>query len=198
MVRDEYRPLPEIPLESEGVYYLPDAQMPPRVRLDSPAIEVMTDLHRIPAATIMADVSLDEAHQIMILRGVRMLLVTDFQRRVTGLITAVDILGEKPLQAIRERGIKRSELLVRDVMTPYDKLNVIKMADVLTADVGNVVATLKRAGRQHALVVGEDTQGRHTIRGIFSASQIARQMGIPIHTPEVARTFAEIEAAIAS
>jgi hypothetical protein len=33
--------------------------------------------------------------------------------------------------------------------------------------------------------------------GIFSASQIARQLGLQIHTHEMARTFAEIEAVIA-
>lgn len=197
MVREEYRPLPEGQLERGDTYYLPDAHLPSRVRLDSPAIEVMTDLRRIVAATTAPDVTLDEANQMMVLRGVRLLLVTDHERRVIGLITAVDVLGEKPMQVVRDRGIRRSEVLVRDVMVPYDRLNVISMADVLVAEVGNVVATLKKAGRQHALVVDTDASGRQTIRGIFSASQIARQMGIPIQTTEVARTFAEIEAAIA-
>ena len=35
------------------------------------------------------------------------------------------------------------------------------------------------------------------VRGIFSLSQVARQLGVPLGTAgEVARTFAEIEAAI--
>lgn len=197
MLRQEYRPLPEMLLGAEEAYVLPDPYLPRRVRLDSPAIEVMTDLHRIPAATISPDVTVDEAHQIMILRGVRMLLATDLERKVIGLITAVDILGERPMQVVRERALKRSELLVRHIMTPSDRLHVIRMTDVLTAEVGSVIATLKSAGRLHALVVDEDYVGRRTIRGIFSASQVARQMGVPIPTSEVARTFAEIEAAIA-
>lgn len=36
------------------------------------------------------------------------------------------------------------------------------------------------------------------IRGIFSASQIARQLGIPLEIAEPARTFAEIEQALAT
>ena len=60
-----------------------------------------------------------------------------------------------------------------------------------------MVSTLKACGRQHALVVEEGGNGDLLLRGIFSASQIARQMGIPLQTTEVARTFAEIEAAIA-
>ena len=73
----------------------------------------------------------------------------------------------------------------------------MSLADVLRSEVGHVVATLKACGRQHALVVESETGGVQTLRGIFSASQIARQMGIPLQTTEVVRTFAEIEAAIA-
>ena len=67
---------------------------------------------------------------------------------------------------------------------------------------GDVVATLRLAGRQHALVVEEVADapsGQVTVRGIFSLTQIARQLGIPsqqVH--DIARTFAEIEAAIGS
>jgi hypothetical protein len=35
------------------------------------------------------------------------------------------------------------------------------------------------------------------IRGIFSASQVARQLGMEVQTFEVAQTFADIEAALA-
>jgi hypothetical protein len=34
------------------------------------------------------------------------------------------------------------------------------------------------------------------IRGIFSASQIARQLGVPLQISELASTFAEIEQAL--
>jgi CBS domain-containing protein len=65
---------------------------------------------------------------------------------------------------------------------------------VETARVGHVLETLRRAGRQHALVV----DGERRVRGIFSISQIARQLGVALPAGgEVARTFSEIEAALA-
>jgi hypothetical protein len=70
------------------------------------------------------------------------------------------------------------------------------------ARVGDIVATLKVAGRQHALVVetiDEAITAQRSVCGIFSLTQIAWQLGIPpqqIH--DIARTFAEIQAAIAS
>jgi hypothetical protein len=59
------------------------------------------------------------------------------------------------------------------------------------------VATLKKAGRQHAVVVERDARGRQLVRGLFSATQVARQLGVAIQTSEVARTFSEIEAMLA-
>jgi hypothetical protein len=35
------------------------------------------------------------------------------------------------------------------------------------------------------------------LRGLFSATQIARQLGLTIEPTEIARTFAEIEASLA-
>jgi len=70
-----------------------------------------------------------------------------------------------------------------------------------------VLETLRRAGRQHALVVDFDEiparrplelpSRRPMVRGIFSLSQLARQLGVAVQTGgEVARTFSEIESAI--
>jgi len=86
---------------------------------------------------------------------------------------------------------------VRDVMTPQEKLEVLEMADVRAAKVGHVVATLKKAGRQHAVVVERDARGRQLVRGLFSATQVARQLGVTIQTSEIARTFSEIESMLA-
>ena len=80
-------------------------------------------------------------------------------------------------------------------MTPAERVEVLALADVEGARVGHIVETLRRCGRAHALVVDSDGD-RTMVRGIFSLSQIARQLGLPFQTSEVARTFAEIEAAL--
>ena len=79
----------------------------------------------------------------MIQRGVRLLLVADEDRKVAGIITATDILGEKPLQVIAERGGRRGDVVVRDIMTRQHRLEVLHMEEVRRAKVGYVVATPK-------------------------------------------------------
>jgi CBS domain containing-hemolysin-like protein len=181
----------------ETRYQVPEPGMPRHVDAHSAAVEVMTDLHRVPAATIPPSMPLDQVQQAMILRGVRMLLVVDSHRGVKGLVTTHDLLGEQPVAVAQGRGIKLAELTVADIMIPVEAIEAFTLRDVLNASVGDVVDALRDIGRQHALVIEPDSRGgAPAVRGIFSASQIARQMGVPPFVGDVARTFAEIEAAI--
>lgn len=190
-----YRPLPQSRISPEGCYVL-EAFNPPTVTADSPAIQVMTDLSRVASATISADAGIDEANHSMILRGVRLLLVVDEHLRITGVVTTADVLGEKAIRVAQARGMRHHELRVGDVMSPVEQMEALDLAQIQRASVGAVFATLKSHARAHALVVGPGTDGRQALLGIFSASQIARQLGVQIHTHEMARTFAEIEALI--
>jgi CBS domain-containing protein len=168
--------------------------VPARVTLESPALHAMTDLARVSPATIRPQAPLAGANQFMITRAVRLLLVVDEHDAILGVITATDILGERPMQAAIERGLRRDDLTVADVMTPAADVEVIALADIEASRVGHVLETLRRLGRQHALVADAD----HMVRGIFSISQIARQLGVSVPTGgSVARTFSEIEAALA-
>jgi CBS domain-containing protein len=153
----------------------------------------MTDLRRTTPATIRPQAPLAGANEFMIARGVRLLLVVDDQEHVLGVISATDILGERAMRVATGRAMRRDELTVADVMIPAEQVEVLALEDAATARVGHVLETLRRAGRQHALVA----DGEHMVCGIFSLSQVARQLGVSVAIGgEVARTFSEIEAAI--
>ena len=193
----DYAPLSFSLLRAGSGYAQPTQAVPERVTLEDPALSVMTDFQSATAVIILSGDTVEEAHRRMIQRAVRLLLVVDSDRQVVGVITATDILGEKPMQAVTQRGIRREELLVRDIMTAQAQIEVLSLADVRGARVGHIVSTLKQAGRQHALVVDHAGARRPLVRGVFSATQIARQLGVAIPTSEVARTFSEIEAQLA-
>ena len=205
----EYQPLPIRELGTGAGFRRPTQVQAARVTPDSGAMQVMTDLTRVSPATIRPQAPLSGANQFMITRGVRLLLVVDEEHEeVLGVLTATDILGERPMQVAIDRHIRRDELTVADVMTPAARVEVIALSDVEGARVGHILETLRRAGRQHALVIDFDLLPSarllqppvpHTmVRGIFSISQIARQLGVTLPSGgEVARTFSEIEAALA-
>ena len=107
-----YTPLNSVPLQKGVGFAQPMQNLAVRVTPDSPALEVMTDLTKTSAVIVTAGESVDEAHKRMRQRGVRLLLVVDEARLVTGIVTATDVLGEKPMQVSQARGARHSEVTV--------------------------------------------------------------------------------------
>ncbi len=178
-------------------YFRPRQHLPDRVTQDGPAVDVMTDLRQVSAVMVSLSTPLTMALERMVKGGVRMLLVVDPDGTVRGVVTSRDIQGEKPMKILEKTGDKFEDLVVRDIMTIQPKLEVLRIEDVLRASVGDIIATLRDAGRQHALVIDRDEDsGKDAIRGIFSLSQIGTQLGLNISPSERPTTFAEIEQAL--
>lgn len=168
------------------------------VTLDSPALDVMTDLSKVKAATTHPSTTLRRAEQIMIYQGVRMLFVVTDMPSIEGLITTTDLRGDRQMRVVHERNLRYDELCVADVMTGLSMLDAIDYGRMSSASVGNLVATLKAFGRNHLLVVQNATDATpRRVRGVISRSQIERQTGTPIDITPIASSFSEIERALA-
>jgi CBS domain-containing protein len=167
------------------------------VTLDSPALEVMTDLTKVKAATIRPDQTLRQAEQTMIYQGVRMLFVVSEMPVLQGLITSTDLTGERQMSLVHERNLRFDEILVADVMTELSMLDATDFDRMADATVGNVIATMKRVGRNHLLVVQAAAHGApRRVRGIVSRAQVERQLGQLIDVTQIASTFSEVERAL--
>ena len=190
----EYDPLPAHRLT--GAVFVSRPAPPKSVTVESPALDVMTDLRYTHAAVIEPQVTMESANAYMVQRGVRSLLVLNQDRALGGIITATDVLGEKPLRFMEERRVKHHDILVSDMMTPLDRLEAIPIDEAKRAKVGNVISSLRDTGRQHTLVIEKHALGKVQVCGIFSLSQIEKQLGAPIESTGVAKSFAEIEATL--
>lgn len=193
-----HKPLPMTKMNEGVVCLTSDPLTSGMTAMTSPALDVMTDLHQIPAITVRSDVSVARAVQLMLSHHVRMLLVTRSDGTIEGLLTARDAMGEKPITLLQESKFARYEdLIVADLMVPRQAIDVLDIEAVRQAEVGSVIATLQSSGHQHALVVEHvGDSAIEIVRGIFSASHIARQIGIALPMLEVAATFAEITSAL--
>ena len=167
------------------------------VTLESPALDVMTDLTQVKAATIQPDATLEQAEQTMIYQGVRMLFVVSDMPELEGLITSTDLRGERQMRLVHARQLRFDEMRVADVMTELGWLDAIEFERMRSATVGNMIATLKRVGRNHLLVVQVATSSTPLrVRGVVSRAQIERQLGSPIDITEIASNFSEVERAL--
>jgi CBS-domain-containing membrane protein len=194
MAEKQYTPIKAARLQQGIALHRIEKVYSETVSLDDPAAVVMTDLKKISAVTIRPEISIEIASQRMKQRGVRMLLVTDDKEDIAGIITSTDLQGPKPMKIIQQRGGVYRDIQVRDIMTDHDQLEVLCMDDVEKAVVGQIVATLQQSGRQHALVADRMPGNQEqSLRGIFSAAQIARQLDTDLTAPKIAQTFADIE-----
>jgi CBS-domain-containing membrane protein len=188
-----FRKLDTRPL-AEGRTLLPHHRRRDRsVDSDSPAVAVMTDLAQSRLVTVRADASLDEAHELMIRAGVRMLMVIDDRGQIVGLITSRDLNGEKPIHFASAERVTRDAIRVGDIMVRKEQMEVLQFRDVELARVGDIIQTLSESARQHAVVVEPNPGGDELLlRGLFSITQIGRQLGIEIEPSGAVQSFAEL------
>jgi CBS-domain-containing membrane protein len=166
---------------------------------DSPAAAVMTSFKVVHPITTRPEVAIDTALMEMKTAGVRLLFVMNDADQIIGLVTAKDIMGERPIQIIQQMRVSRADITVAAVMTPQPDICALDALAVRDARVGDIIETLNAQARQHALVVETDktTQSQRVI-GMFSTSQISKLLGYNV-TPEVrpARSLAALVEQIA-
>ncbi|MCU7834307.1 MAG: CBS domain-containing protein [gamma proteobacterium symbiont of Taylorina sp.] len=167
------------------------------IKLEDSADNVMTDLKSVVAVTISPSANLDEANDLMIKKKIRLLFVIDARDRIIGLITYSDLQGERPIQFQQSNGVQRSEICVLDIMTGIDSIDVMEWSAVKNAKVGDVLMTMKKLHRQHALVLDNSNPDAYQVRGIFSISMLSKSLGLEIDTTEIANSFAEFERVLA-
>jgi CBS domain containing-hemolysin-like protein len=189
-----YAVLAHIPLRSGTPCQTPDG-LRPLVHVDEPAMRVMTDFRHVTPVTIEPHLKITIAFDKMIETGVRLLFVTDRDDHIIGVINARDIQGERPIRLAQESGIHHDDISVEMIMTPLGEITAVDIRAVNDARVGHIVNTLRSLERQHMLVVVINRQtGQHTIRGMFSATQISKLLGQDISDLEyAAHSLAEVQ-----
>ncbi|HEY5321917.1 MAG TPA: CBS domain-containing protein [Caldimonas sp.] len=165
---------------------------------ESPALDVMTDLTKVKAATIHPDQTLRQAEQTMIYQGVRMLFVVNEMPVLQGLITSTDLHSERQMSLVHSRHLRFDEMRVADVMSALSMLDAIALDSMRIATVSNLIATLRSLGRNHLLVMQAGAPGAaQQVRGVISRAQIERQLGQPVEVAEeLAGNFAEVVRAL--
>ncbi|HPE81629.1 MAG: hypothetical protein R3E46_16975 [Sedimenticolaceae bacterium] len=162
-------------------YARPEQQFPGGLSIDSPALQAMTDLRKVTALTVERTNTLAATRERMAKLGVRMLLVTGATGAVMGIITVTDLDSGRPEKIAAKTGEQPQELLVQDIMTLRGRIEVLRLEDVANANVGQVLNSLRSAGRRHALVLDDHgSQQTAEICGIFSLTRLCGQIGLAI------------------
>jgi CBS domain-containing protein len=153
---------------------------PWQVDQSEPATIMMTDFRERSIFKVGAHEKIDEVLQRMKHAGLRAAFVFDKESdRVLGMITAYDILGEKPLRYLEglapaSRGLTRSDIRVGDIMEKAEQWNVVDMQDVVQATVQSVLEAMQKNHYTHLPVMETTKDGKTRLRGLFSWSKALR------------------------
>ena len=182
-----YAPRACVPLQANLPIERPE-EPPELVHLHDSAMLVFTDFARVSPVTITVDRTIDFALQKMKSWRVRLLIVVDKQHRMIGLISADQIMGDIPVRLAEDTRLDHSQITVAMLMQPQEEIQVLELNHLRDARVGHIVATLHNLEQKYVLVVDGGM-----VCGLFSASQISRQLGRNILEEELpAHSLAEM------
>jgi CBS domain containing-hemolysin-like protein len=144
--------------------------------LTDPAMVVVTDFTWVRPVIVAENRSIEDAMREMMRGAVRALLVVR-RELVTGLITVHDVQGERPLEFLRASGLlRRSEIEVGHIMTPWDRLPTLDWQAVRSARVHGLVEVFRTTGASHVPVVEHGERGGVFVRGVISRTRLERQL----------------------
>jgi CBS domain-containing protein len=142
---------------------------------EDPALSVMTDFRERPSVTVSEMSPIDAALEHMKHAGVRSAFATDGAGlTVVGLITAYDIMSEKPMRFVQAIASARSDVLVRDIMQRISDWKVLDIKDIEQATVAAVARLFAETEPSHVPVVETGENGEPRLRGLLSAARVRR------------------------
>jgi CBS domain containing-hemolysin-like protein len=158
-----------------------------KTTLSSSALTIFTDFKDHKASVIEGGTLATDVLNLMLKEHVRMKIVISPENDFLGIISANE-LSEQNIITEVSKGAARNEILVNDLMLPRHTLSAFDYDELVNAKVEHVVHALQNYGLLHCLVVDRN---HHHIRGVISASDIARKLHLPIEI-DLATSFSRI------
>jgi len=125
--------------------------------------------------TVAETDTIDTALDHMKHNGVRCAFAIDEARRaVVGLITAYDIMSEKPMRYMQSTESPRRAVLVRDIMQSIPDWRVADIKDIEQTTVASVSRVFDETGLTHIPVMETSERGEQRLRGLLSAAKVRR------------------------
>jgi len=146
------------------------------INTNSNALSVFTDFKKIKPSIVDKEISATEAETLMEKSHVDIMVVVDQNNAFLGIVS-LEILNKQEIIIKINDGYRRDELKLTDFYQAKESLKAFDFDELSHSTVGDVINTLKTYHQQHCLVI---EQKSHQIRGVISASEIARQLKMDI------------------
>lgn len=171
----KYQPLETINISPTNLQ-LTINKPPELIHFDDPAFMAMVDFKKMTPNTILQSTDLETAQHEMEFHGTHFMLVLNDQDQLIGVITASDLLGEKPIKVASSTGLTHNNIPVDRLMTQITDVPALDIDAVSYARVAHIIKTLHEIKSPYALVLKQIDNDTQKLRGYFSTSQMSKQL----------------------
>jgi CBS domain-containing protein len=180
---DNFKIVPTVDNSISGVNMPVEAQA--CLDIHSSAEYVVKDIHCILSQMIAPDASIDEALTVMRLSNKKSTLYVGTETKLLGVISSFTLVSRVVLMIANRKCVVRSDLTVADVMSPINKMPVLRKNNVHRACIGDIKKTMESLGEAHIQVVDETNK----IFGVISSTDISRVLHEPVYINATAHSF---------
>ncbi|WP_106477010.1 CBS domain-containing protein [Phytohalomonas tamaricis] len=165
--------------------------------MDSPAITLLADFTKLRPQTIPNNAPASQALAVMKNSQVHMLLVINDQGHFTGIVSARLLFGGRAITvAMQHYNVDRDDVTVNMIQVKRDDLHALAYDRLQRATLGDLVQTLRSSGDRHILITEGQPGEESRIRGVISAADVSRALGIDLDHPPEAHSFSAIRSVV--
>ena len=157
-----------------------------KLSLSCSASPLVDHISQKPPVVVHADDSVQDTLHVLNAMRVKDALVENSRDEVVGVVTKLDLMGQRTTAFGINAGLARSEISIRDVMMPRSELFYVTQDVARNANVGDVVETLKRIGDTYILIT-ENAVNTSVIQALISTRQVNELL--EIHLPLAVKAF---------
>lgn len=158
----------------------------------SPASQVFIDFDHRQPMVLEQGVSVDDAAYLLRITHAKLKLVVDKKDQFRGIVSLRDIDSVKVLATASAMGVSRTDLVVKDIMTPAHRLQGISKRVLDRVSVSDLVEAMEFEGARYLMVLDETGE----LCGMVSADEIAHRLGKNLDVTPVAKGFNEVFSAL--
>lgn len=155
-------------------------RMPEILHLDDNAFDGMFDFTALLPATLKETDTLSQAIEALKATRQHLILITDADKHVIGILRSEDIQGQRPYQIMKEKNIQRGLIPIKHLMVPADAVLAFDYDQLTGSKIGNVVVTMHAHKKHYAIVQEKIKDNRYCIRGLFSISHLSQALGADV------------------
>lgn len=165
---------------------------------DATASELLKDFYRQAPVIARSSREIQEVRKTLDVTGETFCVVINRNDEVVGILPLKDLVGSWPMSLANQRGSSIADITASDVMRPVWSLPTIGFSKLQSLNVDELISVFNELHSDYLLVTDTVAVGaeERVIRGVLSADELSRRLGIQVNPDPRPGSFSDIVHAV--